>query len=67
MNKKNFLQAMTAFGFAVTAASIAQAEVVQYNYTVDPITFGTTPTLVPITSTGATSITFLITHLAQPF
>lgn len=59
MNKKNFLQAMTAFGFAVTAASIAQAEVVQYNYTVDPITFGTTPTLVPITSTGATSITFV--------
>jgi len=59
MNTKNFLQVMTAFGFVVTAASIAQAEVVQYNYTTSEFLVGTTPTLVPITSTGATSITFV--------
>ena len=59
MNTKNFVQVMAAFGFVVTAASIAQAEVVQYNYTSSAFLLGTTPTLVPITSTGATTITFV--------
>lgn len=59
MNIKNLLHVVTAFGFVVAAESAAQAEVVQYNYNTAVTTFGTTPKLVPITSTGGTSISFV--------
>jgi hypothetical protein len=59
MNTKSLLKVMTAFGFLVTAASFAQAEIIQYNYNQNYSDYTTTPSLVPITSTGATSINFV--------
>jgi hypothetical protein len=59
MNTKSVLRAVTAFGFLVTAASFAQAEIIQYNYNQNYSEYTTTPSLVPITSTGATSINFV--------
>lgn len=59
MNTRNLLRAMAAFGFAFAGAGLAQAEAVQYNYYSFPTFVGTTPTLVSITPSGGTSITFL--------
>lgn len=59
MFTRNVFKALSAIGFLVTAAGFAQADIVQYNYNVSSSTYGTTATLVPITSTGGTSINFV--------
>lgn len=59
MRASSLLRILTAFGVLVAAAPALRAEIVQYNFNSTPSSYGTTASLVPITSTGGTSVSFV--------